>query len=62
MMMMSILCSTKKIQDEVDNKKQAKQIADGLILIRHMERIGDHICNIAERVIYIDTGENVEIY
>ena len=52
----------KKIKKEVDSKKQAKQIADGLILIRHMERIGDHICNIAERLIYIDTGEKIPIY
>lgn len=52
----------KKIQKEADTKKQAKQIADGLILARHMERIGDHICNIAERIVYIDTGENLHIY
>ena len=51
-----------KIQKEADSKKQAKQIAEGLMMVRHLERIGDHICNIAERLVYIDTGKRLPIY
>ena len=47
---------------EIDSQKLAKQFADLLILSRHMERLGDHINNIAEKIIYIETGNHVSIY
>jgi len=52
----------KIIQEQIDSKKQAKLIADSLLMARHMERIGDHLCNIAERILYIETGDYFHIY
>lgn len=48
--------------EKPDSEILAKQFADLLILSRHMERLGDHINNIAEKVIYIETGKHVSIY
>ena len=47
-----------KIQIELDSKKQAKILTEILIVIRHMERLGDHLCNIAEKILYIETGDH----
>jgi phosphate transport system protein len=49
------------IQNEIDSKKQAKLMTESLLMIRHMERIGDHLCNIAERILYIETGVHFHI-
>jgi phosphate transport system protein len=51
----------KKMEVEIDSKKQAKLITETLLVVRHMERIGDHLCNIAEKIIYIETGEQLFI-
>ncbi len=31
-----------------------------VLVIRYLERIADHACNIAERVVYMTTGERIE--
>ena len=49
------------IQTEIDSKKQAKLTTETLLMIRHMERIGDHLCNIAERILYVETGSHFHI-
>ncbi len=59
-----------KIYDEIfqtfDDKNclegmTIKQIVAVAQIARHLERVGDHICNIAERWYYSKTGENVII-
>lgn len=49
------------IQSEIDSKKKAKLTTETLLMIRHMERIGDHLCNIAERILYVETGSHFHI-
>lgn len=51
----------KTIRHEIDSKKQAKLTTDTLLMVRHMERIGDHLCNIAERMLYVETGSHFHI-
>ena len=51
----------KTIRAEIDSKKQAKLTTDTLLMVRHMERIGDHLCNIAERILYVETGNHFHI-
>ena len=51
----------KNIRGEIDSKKQAKLTTETLLMIRHMERIGDHLCNIAERILYVETGNHFHI-
>ena len=31
-------------------------ITEMLLVVRHLERLGDHLCNIAERILYAETG------
>lgn len=45
-----------KITDEIDSKKQATILVELIIVVRHMERLGDHLCNIAEKFLFINTG------
>lgn len=68
--------ATAKLDDEVDelysviyrdllklikNDKQNDDQVIGLILVgRYLERIADHATNICERLIYLETGENVK--
>lgn len=51
----------KSIRQEIDSKKQAKLTTDTLLMVRHMERIGDHLCNVAERMLYVETGSHFHI-
>jgi phosphate transport system protein len=43
------------------NEENIKVIAQLLFVIRYMERIGDHINNIAERVVYMQTGQLMDL-
>ena len=49
------------IQTEIESTKKAKLMTDALLMIRHMERVGDHLCNIAERILYVETGNHFHI-
>lgn len=49
------------IQTEIESTKKAKLMTDALLMIRHMERVGDHLCNIAERILYVETGSHFHI-
>ena len=51
----------KKIESEVNSKIQAKLVTDMLLVVRHMERIGDHLCDLAERILYFETGQQFSI-
>lgn len=44
----------------VENKKNAQQAINFLMISKYLERIGDHAENIAEWVIFSITGEHVE--
>jgi phosphate transport system protein len=46
------------IQQDTSTAKQALQL---MLAAKYMERIGDHITNIAENAVYIATGERVSI-
>jgi phosphate transport system protein len=49
-------------QPEIHKDKQIlRLLLDLLLVARHMERAGDHVCSIAERVHYIITGKRIEI-
>lgn len=55
-----------KIYTELINKMIAentivKQATNLIFIGRYLERIADHATNIGERVIFIETGENIEI-
>ncbi|MFT9495974.1 phosphate signaling complex protein PhoU [Anaerosolibacter sp.] len=45
----------------VKNPSVSKQATSLLLVARHLERIADHTTNICERIIYMVTGERVEI-
>jgi len=54
------------ISDEImdiiaQNSAVSKQATSLLLVARHLERIADHTTNICERIIYMVTGERVEI-
>ena len=51
----------KKIESEVNSKIQAKLVTDMLLVVRHMERIGDHLCDLSERILYFETGQQFSI-
>lgn len=56
----------KNIHDELlsimaENPFVLKQSTSLLLVARHLERIADHTTNICERIIYMVTGERVEI-
>ena len=56
----------KNIHDELlsimaENPSVLKQATSLLLVARHLERIADHTTNICERIIYMVTGERIEI-
>ena len=44
-----------------DSSEGGEQEADLLMIIKYLERIGDHATNIAEWVLFYITGEHPEI-
>lgn len=50
-----------KICNEANSKQQAKLLAKTILVVRHMERLGDHLCKIAEKILYIETGTHFSI-
>lgn len=51
----------KKLENESNTKKQANFLAEVILVVRHMERIGDHLCDMAERTLYVETGQQFTI-
>ena len=45
----------------INDEKTIKVLIDLLLVLRHLERAGDHVCNIAERIYYILAGERIMI-
>ena len=43
-----------------ENSEDATQVIDLIQIAKYLERIGDHSENIAEWVIYTDTGEHIK--
>lgn len=43
------------------SEENIRVVTQMLFIIRYMERIGDHINNIAERVVYMQTGQLVDL-
>jgi len=52
---------TELLEMMIDDQKIIKQAINLLLIGRFLERIADHATNIGERVIYMVTGERVEI-
>ncbi|KAB3532497.1 phosphate signaling complex protein PhoU [Alkaliphilus serpentinus] len=52
---------TELINMMIENRMIVKQATNLIFVGRYLERIADHATNIGERIIYIVTGENVEI-
>jgi len=52
---------TELINKMIEQKNIVKQATNLIFIGRFLERIADHATNIGERVIFIATGENVEI-
>ena len=44
-----------------DNPTTSKQVTSLLLVSRHLERMADHTTNICERIIFMVTGERVDI-
>lgn len=47
---------------ERNDKTTINQAIQFLFICRYLERIGDHLSNIAERIVYIATGERASAY
>jgi phosphate transport system protein len=45
----------------MEDAKVIKRCTDYIMVARYLERCGDHACKIAEKIIYMVTGERVEI-
>ncbi|MGD0534889.1 MAG: phosphate signaling complex protein PhoU [Methanoregula sp.] len=45
----------------MENPKTITQATFYIIIARYLERCGDHACKIAENVLYLETGERIEI-
>jgi phosphate transport system protein len=53
--------STKIYEDLKEDKISMKQSLALVYIVRYLERIGDHICNIGERLFYSEKGEKTTI-
>ncbi|MEW5817189.1 MAG: phosphate signaling complex protein PhoU [Spirochaetota bacterium] len=49
------------IKQMQSNPENVLQGADLLLVIRFMERLGDHVTNICEWIVFCDTGKHVEL-
>ena len=49
------------LSQQVKNKQQLKASDVYLIISRQLERVGDHIVNVAEWIVYAQTGKIVEL-
>lgn len=45
----------------MENSKNIKRCIDYITISRHLERCGDHACLMAERIVFMVTGDRVEI-
>ena len=50
-----------KLAKEHNSTDQANLLAKVILVVRHMERIGDHLCDMAERTLYVETGQQFSI-
>jgi phosphate transport system protein len=50
------------VQSIEADPKVARQAIWILMIARYLERIGDHITNITERIYYMETGEMLELH
>ena len=44
-----------------DDKKNIERCADYMMIARYLERCGDHVCKMSEKIHYMDTGNRIEI-
>ena len=44
-----------------DGKKNIERGADYMMIARYLERCGDHVCKMSEKIHYMDTGNRIEI-
>ncbi|MFW6142229.1 MAG: phosphate signaling complex protein PhoU [Candidatus Saliniplasma sp.] len=44
----------------MEDKSTITQGTQYILVIRYLERIADHACNIVDRVVYMETGERIE--
>ena len=44
-----------------DDKKNIERGADYMLVARYLERCGDHVCKMSEKIHYMDTGNRIEI-
>ncbi|MBS3816620.1 MAG: phosphate signaling complex protein PhoU [Candidatus Thermoplasmatota archaeon] len=44
----------------IEDSSKITQGTQYVLVIRYLERIADHACNIAERIVYMETGEMIE--
>ena len=44
-----------------DDKKNIERGADYMLVARYLERCGDHVCKMSEKIHYMDTGNHIEI-
>lgn len=45
----------------INDEKTIRVLMDLILVLRHLERAGDHACNIGERIYYIINGKRIQI-